>query len=82
MQDVVKLNYYFINIAEDLHKIGDAYRQYFGRHYPAATVVQVGILAYPGLLVEVEAIAVADWHFSEVDVLFCLPARGVLLFCC
>jgi len=60
MQDVVKLNYYFVNIAEDLHKIGDAYRQYFGRHYPATTVVQVGGLAYPGLLVEVEAIAVAE----------------------
>jgi len=60
MQDVVKLNYYFVNIAEDLHKIGDAYRQYFGRHYPAATVVQVGSLAYPGLLLEVEAIAVVD----------------------
>ena len=60
MQDVVKLNYYFINIAEDLYKIGDAYRQYFGRHYPTATVVQVGSLAYPGLLLEVEAIAVVD----------------------
>ena len=60
MQDVVKLNYYFVNIAEDLHKIGDGYRQYFGRHYPATTVVQVGSLAYPGLLLEVEAIAVVD----------------------
>ena len=60
MQDVVKLNYYFLNIAEDLCKIGDAYRQYFGRHYPAATAVQVGSLFMPGLLLEVEAIAVVD----------------------
>ncbi|MFQ5827393.1 MAG: RidA family protein [Dehalococcoidia bacterium] len=60
MQDVVKLNYYFINIADDLPKIADAYRQYFGRHYPAATAVQVGSLAYPGMLLEVEAIAVMD----------------------
>ena len=60
MRDVVKLNYYFTNIAEDLSKIADAYGKYFGRHYPAATAVQVGSLAYPGLLLEVEAIAVID----------------------
>ena len=30
MQDVVKLNYYFANIAEDVPKIADAYRKYFG----------------------------------------------------
>ena len=60
MQDVVKLNYYFTNIAEDLPKIADAYRKYFGRHYPASTAVQVGSLVYPGLLLELEAIAVID----------------------
>jgi reactive intermediate/imine deaminase len=60
MQDVVRLNYYFTNIADDLSKIANAYSKYFGRHYPAATVVQVGSLAYPGLLLEVEAIAVID----------------------
>ena len=60
MQDVVKLNYYFTNIAEDLPKIADAYRKYFGRHYPASTAVQVGSLVYPGMLLEMEAIAVID----------------------
>jgi reactive intermediate/imine deaminase len=60
MQDVVKLNYYFINIAEDLPKIADAYRKYFNRHYPPSTAVQVGSLAYPGMLLEVEAIAVIE----------------------
>jgi reactive intermediate/imine deaminase len=60
MADVVKLNYYFTNIADDLPKIGDAYRQYFGRQHPAATAVQVGGLAFPGMLLEVEAIAVTD----------------------
>ena len=60
MQDVVKFNYYFTNIAEDLPKVGDAYRKYFGQPYPTGTAVQVGSLAYPGLLLEVEAIAVVD----------------------
>ena len=59
MQDVVKLNYYFANVAEDAAKIADAYRQYFGRHLVAATAVQA-TLAYPGMLLEVEAVAVIE----------------------
>jgi len=59
IQDVVKLNYYFAKIAEDVPKIADAYRKYFGRHYAAATAVQAG-LAYPGMLLEVEAVAVVE----------------------
>ncbi|MFQ5925447.1 MAG: RidA family protein [Dehalococcoidia bacterium] len=60
MQDVVKFTFYFINLAEDLPKIADAYRKYLGRHRPPSTGVQVGDLAYPGMLLEVEAIAVID----------------------
>ena len=61
MKDVVKLNYYFTNdIAEDWPKIADAYREYFGQHYPPATAVQVRSLAHPAMLLEVEAIAVID----------------------
>lgn len=59
MQDVVKLNYYFANLAEDASKVGDAYRKYFGKHLVAATAIQV-TLAYPEMLLEVEAVAVMD----------------------
>ena len=59
MQDVVKLTYYFANLAEDAPKIGEAYAKYFGKHLVAATALQV-TLAYPEMLLEVEAVAVVD----------------------
>ena len=59
MQDVVKLTYYFANLEEDAPKIGDAYAKYFGKHMVAATAIQV-TLAYPDMLLEVEAVAVVD----------------------
>ncbi len=57
MTDVVRLNYYFVDI-QDLAKIGDAYRKHFGKHFPASTALQIGALAIPGMRVEVEATAV------------------------
>ena len=59
MQDVVKLNFYFANL-KDLSKIGDAFRNYFGRHYPAGTAIQVDSLYRPEMLLEVDAIAVIE----------------------
>jgi len=47
------------NLAEDASKVGDAYRKYFGKHLVAATAIQV-TLAYPEMLLEVEAVAVVD----------------------
>jgi len=60
MQDVVKLNFYFSNIAEDMPKIRDPLRKYFGRHRPAETVLQVGSLFTPSMLLEVEAVAIIE----------------------
>ncbi|MBI4287699.1 MAG: RidA family protein [Chloroflexi bacterium] len=57
MTDVVRLNYYFVDI-QDLANIGGAYRKHFGKHFPASTAVQIGALAVPGMRVEVEATAV------------------------
>jgi len=38
--------------------IGMAYREVFGRHYPASTLIEVRSLFDPDALVEIEAVAV------------------------
>ncbi len=54
---VVKLNYYLINIA-DLPRLRDIRDRYINTQYPpASTAVQVGALAFEGVLLEIEAIA-------------------------
>ena len=59
MSDVVKITQYLKDI-NDLAKIRDVRKKYFGDHFPAATAVQIVSLAMPDLLIEVEAIAVVD----------------------
>ncbi len=59
--DTVKLTYYLTDVAEykrNLARIGSEYRQVFGRHYPASTVVGVHSLFDPNALVEIDAVAV------------------------
>ena len=41
--------------------IGAAYREVFGAHYPAMTLVEVADLLEPGALVEIEATAVVPF---------------------
>jgi enamine deaminase RidA (YjgF/YER057c/UK114 family) len=58
---VVKLTYYVTDVAAyraALKPIGEAYREVFGRHYPAATLVQVVELFDPEAMVEIDCIAV------------------------
>ena len=57
MQDVVKLNFYLIDML-DMYEMIPTIRKYFGDHTPARTSVQVSQLAHPNLLIEVDAIAV------------------------
>ena len=60
-QDTVKLTYYVTDLnlyRENLGAIGAAYREVFGRHYPAATLVEVSSLFDPAAMVEVDAVAV------------------------
>jgi enamine deaminase RidA (YjgF/YER057c/UK114 family) len=59
---VVKLTYYVVDVAayrSQLKAIGEAYRQVFGKHYPATTLVGVDRLFDPDALVEIECVAVA-----------------------
>jgi enamine deaminase RidA (YjgF/YER057c/UK114 family) len=57
----VKLTYYVIDVKaykQNLRAIGAAYREVFGNHYPATTLVEVSSLFDPAALVEIEAVAV------------------------
>ena len=59
--DTVKLTYYVTDVKtykENLPAIGAAYREVFGNHYPATTLVEVRSLFDPEALVEIEAVAV------------------------
>lgn len=57
----VKLTYYVTDLEgyrRHLPAIGAAYREVFGRHYPATTLVEVKSLFDPDALVEIDAVAV------------------------
>ena len=61
MTDIVKLNLYVTDQAAykaNLKPIGAAYRSFFGRYYPAMTLVEVKSLFDDEALIEVEGVAV------------------------
>ena len=59
LRDVVKLNTYATDM-RNMRAFREVRQKYFGDHAPASTAVQVVALAQPGLLLEVEAVAVVD----------------------
>ena len=57
----IKLTYFVTDLAAyraGLKPIGAAYREVFGRHYPATSLFQVSGLFDPEALVEIECVAV------------------------
>ncbi|GAC1642331.1 MAG: Rid family hydrolase [Candidatus Dormibacteraceae bacterium] len=59
--DTVKLTYYVTDLKaykDNLRAIGAAYREVFGQHYPATTLVEVRSLFDPDALIEIDAVAV------------------------
>jgi enamine deaminase RidA (YjgF/YER057c/UK114 family) len=59
--DTVKLTYYVTDLRaykDNLRAIGSAYREVFGRHYPATTLVEVRSLFDSDALIEIDAVAV------------------------
>jgi enamine deaminase RidA (YjgF/YER057c/UK114 family) len=60
-EDTVKLTYYVVDLnlyKENLPAIGAAYREVFGPHFPASTLIEVRSLFEPAALVEIDAVAV------------------------
>jgi len=62
MTDFVKLTIYVLDVADykkSLKGIGEVYREYFGKHFPAMTLVGVRDLfdAADGALIEIEGFA-------------------------
>lgn len=60
-KDTVKLTYFVTDLKAyqaNLRAIGSAYREVFGHHYPATTLVEVRSLFDSDALIEIEAVAV------------------------
>jgi len=60
-EDTVKLTYFVTDLSiykQNLGAIGEAYREVYGRHYPATTLVEVSSLFDRDAMVEIEAVAV------------------------
>jgi enamine deaminase RidA (YjgF/YER057c/UK114 family) len=62
MTDIVKLTIYVLDVADykaHLREIGSVYREYFGKHFPAMTLVGARDLfdAADGCLIEIEGVA-------------------------
>jgi enamine deaminase RidA (YjgF/YER057c/UK114 family) len=65
MTDIVKLTIYVLSKADYRARgkeIGAVYREFFGRHYPAMTLVEVKGLydEDQGCAIEIEGVAVVD----------------------
>ncbi|HET7876226.1 MAG TPA: RidA family protein [Methylomirabilota bacterium] len=65
MNDIVKLTIYVLSKTEykaRAREIGAVYREYFGKHYPAMTLVEVKGLydEDQGCLIEIEGVAIID----------------------
>ena len=60
MDQVVKLNYYVLDVQDYLARrkeLGPIYKKYFGRHFPAMTLVEVKGLYNDGALIEIDGVA-------------------------
>jgi reactive intermediate/imine deaminase len=59
LEKIIKVNIYLTEMA-NFPKIIELRRRYFTAPYPADTIVEVGALALPGLMIEIEAVALVE----------------------
>src|SRR5262245_30183631 len=63
MNDIVKLTIFVLSKADykaKVREIGGVYRDYFGKHFPAMTLVEVKSLYDDDCAIEIEGVAVID----------------------
>lgn len=63
LTDIVKLTLFVTDVEvykSSSSEIGKIYREHFGEHFPAMTLVEISRLWDPAALIEIEAVAVAD----------------------
>jgi 2-iminobutanoate/2-iminopropanoate deaminase len=58
LADVVKVTVYLGNV-EDRQKVNEVRKEYFGAARPASTLIEISRFAIDGMLIEIEAVAVA-----------------------
>src|SRR5882724_10799106 len=66
LADVVKVTVYLGNV-DDRQKVNEVRKEYFGDTRPASTLIQISGFAIEGMLIEIEAVAVARWGGSAVS---------------
>ena len=59
LEKIIKVNIYLTDMA-NFPKIIELRRRYFTPPYPADTIVEVGALALPQLMIEIEAVALVE----------------------
>ena len=63
MTDIVKLNLFVTDVGAykaNLRQIGATYQKFFGKYFPAMTLVGVTELFEPDALIEIEGVAVVE----------------------
>ena len=59
LEKIIKVNIYLTDMA-NFPKIIELRRRHFTPPYPADTIVEVGALALPELMIEIEAVALVE----------------------
>ena len=58
LADVVKVTVYLASV-DDRQKVNEVRKEYFGAAKPASTLIEISRFAIDGMLIEIEAVAVA-----------------------